>query len=304
MNKLSAASENGIFQVPPYFAYIAKAFSVLEGIGLGIDPNYSIVKETLPYISTRILTDPSPRTAGALATFVYGEAKDDEAARVLDAGRIETLLDGVKRYANTVPATPDKDAADADADAAGPLGGALGGVLGAAGAAGAAAPIIAGVDAEVAAEALLGLLLSPEPSALQDIAIEQTALVLAAASREAFADLRARTPALGGGGGGEARSLLGALVDPLGLFRNSPLVRNDQRDEAALAATRKLATIASELLATDGSGTITPADAQQLAPILARKVWARRDALPVVSRRLLAKLIEQTEQRLGASRAA
>merc|ERR1719409_754483 len=104
VNKLSAASENGIFQVPPYFAYIAKAFSVLEGIGLGIDPNYSIVKETLPYISTRIITDPSPRTGGALATFVYGEAKDDEATRVLDADRIETLLEGVRSYAGTVPA--------------------------------------------------------------------------------------------------------------------------------------------------------------------------------------------------------
>ena len=78
VRSLAADSPAGIFQVPPYFAYIAKAFSVLEGIGLGIDPNYSIVKETLPYISTRIITDPSPRTGGALATFVYGESKDDE----------------------------------------------------------------------------------------------------------------------------------------------------------------------------------------------------------------------------------
>ena len=110
VNALAAENGGSIFQVPPYFAYIAKAFSVLEGIGLGIDPNdsnpnpypdpnpkpkpnpdpdpdpdpnpgidpnYSIVKETLPYISTRIITDPSPRTGGALATFVYGEAKDD-----------------------------------------------------------------------------------------------------------------------------------------------------------------------------------------------------------------------------------
>ena len=78
VNALAAENGASIFQVPPYFAYIAKAFSVLEGIGLGIDPNYSIVKETLPYISTRIITDPSPRTGGALATFVYGESKDDE----------------------------------------------------------------------------------------------------------------------------------------------------------------------------------------------------------------------------------
>jgi len=292
---LAAKSDGGIFQVPPYFAYIAKAFSVLEGIGLGIDPNYSIVKETLPYISTRIITDPSPRTAGALATFVYGEAKDDEATRVLDADRIETLLEGVKSYAGTVPAQGGEPAAEGAAAASG------GGLNAAAG-----APSVGGVDAEVAAEALVSLLLSPEPSTLQDIVIEQTALVLAAGTREAFAGLRSRGPSLpsiGGGGGGGGRSLLGALVDPFGIFRNSPLVRNDARDESALAAARKLATIASELLATDGSGpnAITPADARQLAPILARKVWARRDALPVVSRRLLVKVVEQTEARLGAS---
>merc|ERR1719174_1509112 len=74
---LASETENGLFQVPPYFAYIAKSFSVLEGIGLSVEPNYSIVSETLPYISRRILTDTQPRTAGALETFVFGDAKDD-----------------------------------------------------------------------------------------------------------------------------------------------------------------------------------------------------------------------------------
>ena len=287
---LAAKNDAAIFQVPPYFAYIAKAFSVLEGIGLGIDPNYSIVKETLPYISTRIITDPSPRTAGALETFVYGEGKDNVATRVLDADRIETLLEGVRSYAGTVPA-----------QGSGPDG-AEGAVVAAAGVSG--APSVGGVDADVAAEALLNLLLSPEPSTLQDIAIEQTALILAAGTREAFEGLRSRGPSLPGlGGGGEGgRSLLGALVDPFGIFRNSPLVRNDARDESALAAARKLATIASELIAADGgSGPITPADARQLQQVLARKVWAKREALPAVSRKLLVKVVEQTEARLGAS---
>lgn len=39
---LAADSEGGMFQVPPYFAYIAKSFSVLEGIGLTADPEYSV----------------------------------------------------------------------------------------------------------------------------------------------------------------------------------------------------------------------------------------------------------------------
>lgn len=68
---LAAGSPDGIFQVPPYFAYIAKSFSVLEGIGLSVDPEYSIINECLPYISRRIMTDPNPRTAGwALSTRV------------------------------------------------------------------------------------------------------------------------------------------------------------------------------------------------------------------------------------------
>ncbi|KAK7240404.1 hypothetical protein SO694_00115055 [Aureococcus anophagefferens] len=48
------------FDIPPYFAYIAKAFATLEGIGLGVDPDYSILNDTLPYISERMLSDPSP----------------------------------------------------------------------------------------------------------------------------------------------------------------------------------------------------------------------------------------------------
>jgi hypothetical protein len=39
----------------------------------------------------------------------------------------------------------------------------------------------------------------------------------------------------------------------------------------------------------------------ELAPILGRKVWARRDALPAVTRKLLVKVVEQTEARLQAS---
>ena len=47
------------FQIPPYFAYVLRAFSVLEGIALINDPDYSILQECLPYISQRVLTDNS-----------------------------------------------------------------------------------------------------------------------------------------------------------------------------------------------------------------------------------------------------
>ena len=38
-----AGQKGNLFQIPPYFAYIAKSFSVLEGIGLSNDPEYRYV---------------------------------------------------------------------------------------------------------------------------------------------------------------------------------------------------------------------------------------------------------------------
>ncbi len=69
------ATRGNLFQIPPYFAYIAKSFSVLEGIGLSNDPKFSIIKECLPYVSKRLLTDKSERTGGALSTFIFGPDK-------------------------------------------------------------------------------------------------------------------------------------------------------------------------------------------------------------------------------------
>lgn len=37
-----------LFSLPPYVLYLARAFSTLEGIGLGINEDYSIVQECYP----------------------------------------------------------------------------------------------------------------------------------------------------------------------------------------------------------------------------------------------------------------
>ena len=86
-----------LFQIPPYFAYIARAFGVLEGIGLSNRPDYAIISECLPYISQRLLTDPNPRTAGALNTFIFGAGKDDE-DRLVNAKRVKQLVQGFGSY--------------------------------------------------------------------------------------------------------------------------------------------------------------------------------------------------------------
>merc|ERR1711959_604783 len=60
-----------IFQIPPYFAYILRAFSVLEGIGLQNDPKYAIVQECYPYIARRLFSDNTPRVRSALRAIMY-----------------------------------------------------------------------------------------------------------------------------------------------------------------------------------------------------------------------------------------
>jgi aarF domain-containing kinase len=54
---IAKISKDYIFVIPPYFALILRAFSVLEGIGLEVDPDYSIVNACYPYLSKRLLTD-------------------------------------------------------------------------------------------------------------------------------------------------------------------------------------------------------------------------------------------------------
>lgn len=338
VRELAADTPGGIFQVPPYFAYVAKSFSVLEGIGLSVDPNYSIVDETLPYISQRILTDPSPRTAGALETFLFGDNKEDVASRVLDAGRVATLVDGARRYANTIapageetaalattaaapattPSVPSSALTSTRSAVAPPVAGPLAietrpstpvafqsavttsdtSAMTAAGATDASL----GVDVEEAADAILDLVFSAEPSPLQDVAIEQAARLVGAVSREQFGNLRkaSGSPQFGP----TDRSLLGVLVDPLGIFRASPLVNPDATDREALSAASQLADLATQLLpasaGTNEKPLLTEAEVERLQRSLAGKLWSRRQDLALVSRRFAAALLDQTAARVYA----
>jgi len=177
------------------------------------------------------------------------------------------------------------------------------------------------VDMEQAADALLELLLSPEVTPLQELAFEQLALVISAASRRTWAELRSRSGSVGGSVGalpagnaqdGEAetppsperapRSYLGTLVDPLGLFRGSALVENRASDDAALAAAAKLSEIATSLLPNGEQRQISAAEANEIAQMLIRKVWERRDNIPAASRLFALKLLDQLQLRLSQPR--
>eukprot|EP01041_Mallomonas_annulata_P000891 gene891-1727_t len=81
------------FRIPPYFALIIRAISVLEGIALVGNPEFAIVDEAYPYISKRLMTDDSPRLKAAFRYMIYG--KQDE----LDIDRMIDMLQALEKFA-------------------------------------------------------------------------------------------------------------------------------------------------------------------------------------------------------------
>lgn len=151
---LAKMSEDYVFVIPPYFALILKAFSVLEGIGLEADPDYAIINGCYPYLSKRLITDDSPRARAALKYFLYGE--NDR----LDVKRVENILDGFETFQKLtmVPTTADNSGKS-----------------------------LPRVD-PVAKEVLL-LVFAPNGSFLQDLLLIELVRAVDALSREALAEL-------------------------------------------------------------------------------------------------------------------
>jgi aarF domain-containing kinase len=85
--------------VPPYFALVLRAFSVIEGIAMQHNPDYRIVSSCFPYLSQRLLTDDHPRMQAALKKLLCGEGER------LDVQRLQNLIEafGVFTAANMSP---------------------------------------------------------------------------------------------------------------------------------------------------------------------------------------------------------
>lgn len=261
------AEKGNIFQIPPYFAYIAKSFSVLEGIGLSNNPKYSIINECLPYVSKRLLTD-KEAMGPALSTFIFGPNKHNE-DRIVDYHRVEQLLEGFGDYTtSTAGALLGKDSATRTE------------------------------KLEDVADQILDLVFTEEETPLQEIVIEQMAKIIAAASRSIFTQIRERSGVLPTG-----RTLLGTMVDPLGLFRTSPLVRMNKLDEKTVETTRKLFELLQKRIQESDNSILDPTtlsreEAVALASILIRKVWARRSGVIQTGNRLAREMLLLTAKTL------
>ena len=263
-----ADRQGNLFRLPPYFAYIARAFSVLEGIGLQNDPDYAIVGECLPYVSQRLLSDPSPRVAGALDTFVYGADGDGHESRRVDSQRLNYLLDGLQSY--TAAETASAEIAGGDAKAASD-------------------------DALGVARKLADLLLADggAPTPLQAIVEREFAKLLGASARTSFAEARKS----------RAGVLAATLVDPFGVLEpiaKSKLLAPDRDDKMALATLSRVASKASpELASSVGALDALSADDQRRAlGELADILWRNRAGASLAARRIATQVLTQSAARI------
>ena len=277
-----ASTKGNLFQIPPYFAYIAKSFSVLEGIGLSNDGQYSIIEECLPYVSNRLLTD-QQSMGNALNTFIFGPDKYNLDTRLVDPKRIEQLVTGFGDFtaasASGVLSTPTVETAATGMNAT------------------------ASVDQlEQVADQILDVVLTEEETPLQNILIEQVCKILAANTRSLWTEARIRSGVLPSG-----RTVLGTLVDPLGLFQTSPLVNINDQDEKAVKTTQDLVEMLRKIQSkNEGSGATSGVDIQSLnneevlafSRILSTKLWDRRAALIKSSNRFANQMLSLTATRL------
>ncbi|KAH7568131.1 hypothetical protein JRO89_XS07G0243900 [Xanthoceras sorbifolium] len=73
------------FQIPSYFSLVIRSLAVLEGIAIGVDPNYKVLGSTYPWIAKKVLTDSSPQLKSSLGALLYKEG-------VFRIDRLESLV--------------------------------------------------------------------------------------------------------------------------------------------------------------------------------------------------------------------
>jgi predicted unusual protein kinase regulating ubiquinone biosynthesis (AarF/ABC1/UbiB family) len=70
-DQLSALMYEYPFRVPAYYALIIRSMVTLEGIAINVDPNFKVLSKAYPYISKRLLTDPSPELRASLKDLLF-----------------------------------------------------------------------------------------------------------------------------------------------------------------------------------------------------------------------------------------
>ena len=286
-----------LFLLPPYMLYVARAFSTLEGIGLGVDEDYSIVQECYPYLARRLFTDRAPRAKTALRAMLgleggpggivapgdgvvvptspaaYGQAAPPAPAAApggtLNAAKLFEMSEGFSSYSDSTSAV--------EVDTAGQ---------------------------GAAAKEMANLLLSREGSTLQDILVEESTRLGDAAVRSALRRALIDDMPLA------AAAAAAGLSPPAALVQ---LLAPTAEDERVLGAARELgdllgprvrdAAVASPSAAASGPLPRPPPVVAEALEALRTSADARDDAarqldgLAVLSRRIGAGLLRRAADR-------
>ena len=286
-----------LFQLPPYMLYVARAFSTLEGIGLGVDEDYSIVQECYPYLARRLFTDRAPRAKTALRSMLgleggpggivapgdgvvvptspaaYGQAAPPTPAAApagtLNAAKLFEMSEGFSSYSDSTSAV--------EVDTAGQ---------------------------GAAAKEMANLLLSREGSTLQDILVEESTRLGDAAVRSALRRALIDDMPLA------AAAAAAGLSPPAALVQ---LLAPTAEDERVLGAARELGDLLGPRVrdaATAAPSAAASGPLPRPPPVVAEALEALRtsadarddaarqlDGLAVLSRRIGAGLLRRAADR-------
>jgi predicted unusual protein kinase regulating ubiquinone biosynthesis (AarF/ABC1/UbiB family) len=72
-DQMSAMMYEFPFRVPAYYALIIRSMVTLEGIAIGIEPNFKVLSKAYPYVAKRLLTDPAPELRESLKDLLFKE---------------------------------------------------------------------------------------------------------------------------------------------------------------------------------------------------------------------------------------
>ena len=72
-DQMSAMMYEFPFRVPAYYALIIRSMVTLEGIAIGIEPDFKVLSKAYPYVAKRLLTDPAPELRDSLKDLLFKE---------------------------------------------------------------------------------------------------------------------------------------------------------------------------------------------------------------------------------------
>lgn len=191
-----------VFKLPSYMLYVFRAFSTLEGIGLSVNPDYSILNECYPYLAKRLLTDVHPRAQKALRQMMLPNGR-------LRLNKLLEFSQGFQQYTSAVTSLPPSDLVASNATAAANANGTANAASTAAAptgrSVGAKRPTSASASASVfrrrapgagrsAPHDITDLLFEPRANNMQDLVVETAATITDSLVRFSLHQLRTSLP--------------------------------------------------------------------------------------------------------------